>query len=180
MTFTWKDLARPKPCPYGSTLYKRVIDSSAWVAQEKVDGWRVLVDLGRNGKPVLVTRHGETLAAPKGIVSELATRFPALSTVDCELIRPWKKLVALDVLQIAGRDMSRQPLSERMMRLGALFGNLDSQSLLASVSSSLKNKEEFYESITSAGGEGIVLKRLNDPYPRAGAVWLKVKPGLGK
>ena len=176
--FTWKDLARPKPCPYGSVLYKRVINSSQWVAQEKVDGWRVLVTTSRGGTVSITTRHGEGLTCTTSFARTVALAVPAMSTLDCELLRPWKKLVALDVLQIAGRDMSRQPLSERMMRLQSLLDGASS-GMLCLVRGSATEKEELYKTIVDSGGEGVVLKRLLDPYPRAGVVWLKVKPGMG-
>ena len=171
----WENLARPKPLPHGSPLYQRLIGSPLWVAQLKVDGWRVLVDVLRNGCIRLTTRHGEELSAPKDFAGSVLPGIPALTSLDCELERPWKKLWVFDVLTVAGADMTGRPLSERLVRLANVVQEND---VTAIVPTTRERKDDYYNAVIEAGGEGIVLKRLCDPYPRGGVVWMKTKPEL--
>ena len=137
------------------------------------------MEVSRGGGIAITTRTGERLAMPRTDSLQVASVVPALSQLDCELIRPWRALIVFDVLRLADRDMARTALSERLMRLGAL--SLDG-SKLGSVRTvrcgNVDEVDEFYNGVLAGGGEGIVLKRLEDPYPAKGVVWLKTKPGL--
>lgn len=148
-----EELARPMPCDIGSEMCKRILDSTKWIAQEKINGWRCLWD----GKAAW-TRHGNRIdgvSAPGNLV------------IDGE----WKDgvLYAFDLLAINGTDTMARPLSERWMRLKDVYDTV--------VPATQVHKLDAYREWISRGSEGMVLKRLSDPYPPAGgAIWLKVKP----
>lgn len=105
---------------------------------------------------------------------KLSHTLPAMTEVDAELERPWKCVHVFDVMTMAGVDMVSRPLSERLIRLGAILDGHEDDEIRKIRSS--RDVDAFYHQIISEGGEGVVVKRLCDPYPRGGIVWLKVKP----
>lgn len=149
-----KDLARPEYMAINAPGLRRILDSTSWVAQEKLDGWRCLWD-GKRGW----TRHGGRIAGVEG---------PDNVVIDGEWIGG--RLVAFDLLEARGRDLRSRPLAERWMRLCDLSG-------VEVVPCAIENKRDTYYEWLKRGAEGMVLKRLLDKYPPLdGAVWIKVKP----
>lgn len=148
------DLARPKELALQSTMCQRILDSRRWIAQEKLDGWRAMWD-GRR----MWSRHGKKI--------ETTGRLPERAVIDGELVGG--KYVAFDLLCLDGEDLRVQPLSARWMRLSQLG--------IPTVKTVTNCIRANYEHWIRNGAEGMVLKRLGDPYPPAGgAVWFKVKP----
>ena len=168
------ELARPIPCPPGTPLCKRLMANGRWVAQEKVDGWRCMVDT--RGKRVKIwSRHGEPIAPMPGPLWEEIRGLPPGLVLDTELVRPFQELVVFDILYSGHQDLRQQPLAQRGMRTLAAIERCGPR--IAPVECAVVEKERFYKIVVNRGGEGIVLKSLADPYPpHKGATWLKVKP----
>jgi len=167
-TIRYGDLARPKLVPYGSPLWNRLSEDPEWVAQEKIDGMRVLVTTS----PATVTsRHGHDMRGRVGMYASEwlggESRRGVRLVIDAELRKG--RLYCFDLL-----STTQAPLSERLMRLGdALEGANQGVFMCPTVR---EGKREFYADVVYGGGEGVVLKSLRDPYPRlCGAVWFKVK-----
>lgn len=171
---TWESLARPQPVAHGSPLYNRVAASELWIAQMKVDGWRVLVEVDRAKRIKATSRHGKPVDLASGAVAGLAS-VPAMSALDAEYVSKEGALYVFDVLTLAGADMTGLPMSTRSTRLGAVVEEGEHVHVVRNVRD---RKEDYYQALVSQGAEGMVLKRLADPYPARGVVWLKVKPCL--
>lgn len=168
----WEQLAKPKPIYPGTPLATRILQSPLWVAQMKVDGMRVMVDVGR-AKTTLTSRHGKNVLLASDAAMAVTSGIPAMSLCDAEWEERFRLLWIFDVMRIAGQDIASQPLSERLMRLNsAIVPNKH----LRIVPTIRERKECYYNAVIEVGGEGVVLKRLADQYPRGGVVWLKLKP----
>lgn len=147
----WQDLARPKLVPMGSPMYRRLMGSPHWVAQEKIDGVRCLVTVCR-GKTTGISRSGKVLEVPRLDVGDMV--------LDCELLGG--ELWVFDRV-----DRPELPLSARLMRI---------PETLRTVGAAILGKEEFLRGVFDRNGEGVVLKCLQDEYPPSGgADWYKVK-----
>jgi bifunctional non-homologous end joining protein LigD len=168
----WEMLARPKPIYPGTPLAKRILESPLWIAQLKVDGTRSIVDVGRS-KTKLTSRHGKSLQISSDAAQDVLTSVPALTLMDAELEERLHVIWVFDLLMIAGQDITARPLSERLMRMNAVVQENEHVRIMPAIR---ERKEDYYNAVIEAGGEGIVLKRLSDPYPSGGVVWLKLKP----
>jgi bifunctional non-homologous end joining protein LigD len=168
----WEMLAKPKPIYPGTPLAKRILESPLWVAQLKVDGMRVMVDIQRS-KTIITSKHGKITQPPSKSVLDAINSIPALTLLDCEMDSQSEQLWIFDLLVVASQNITHRPLSERLMRLNSVVQENKHIKLVPTVR---ERKEDYYNAVIEAGGEGIVLKRLSDPYPKGGVVWLKLKP----
>lgn len=89
------------------------------------------------------------------------------------------KIMAFDVIMINGEDLSNKPLRVRLANLMNLLNILRTTSVsnrVQLVKQELVAKEQFYQNIINAGGEGCVLKDLNSPYTgKRDGNWIKAK-----
>lgn len=164
------ELARPVDLPHGSPLYRKLCSSMEWMAQEKVDGMRVMVEVtgcaprgwSRRGKRVTLMADVDLDAFPLGTV------------LDGELKAD--QLWLFDMLSHNGEDCRDRPLSWRWMRM-LQYVSPDMEPHVRVVRSAARSIDLKYESWIAEGAEGIVLKSLRDSYPpEGGAQWFKVKP----
>lgn len=178
-------------------LHLNRIDPQNWIMEEKFKGIRVWRIQRPDQSVQLLTHGGE----------DITNNFPHLcleqtvphlsSQLDCELFDPnqedevvsgWANrdfidpevvedcvLKAFDILHLNGVYLGKFPQLERKAILKKLrpFGSIHFVPFQPAF-----EHEFFYESIVSRGGEGIVLKNINQPYlegSRRVDYWLKRK-----
>lgn len=168
----WEQLAKPKPIFPGTPIASRILESPLWVAQLKVDGVRALTVVGRSSVK-MTSKHGIAVPISSDAACSVMAGVPAMSILDAEWLQSCQQLWVFDIFQIAGADVSGQPLSERLLRLNA---NVEANDAIRVVPTMRERKGDYYNAVIEAGGEGVVLKKLSDPYPRGGVIWLKLKP----
>lgn len=172
------------------------------VWEPKWDGYRALVAGGR-----LWSRRGTNLLPYfPDLAPVLAARLPADLVLDGELVawdsaagrldfaglqermhagrrvsavaaqRP-AHFVAFDVLAAGGRDLRDRPLRERRGVLERALSGVASPIALCQQTAEVAVAREWFETLTAAGIEGLVIKDATATYPtRSGQrIWWKVK-----
>jgi len=187
--------------PSSIDFLRQVENDSNWVAVEKFDGYRQLLYLGSQGNH-LYSRYGNDhiLNCP-----QFQTLVPELdgTVLDCEGMAPtrrlednaacfkaypenaiaWQRangnafLVAFDLLSYMGEDMVGRPFRERVGPLAEVVSVLSSRMPLRLEVLKFEGKENYYRSLVTDGGEGIILKNLQAVYTlgKRTNAWLKVK-----
>jgi len=162
----------PRLQPIIPTWRKEPFDDPQWVFDFKYDGFRGLCYI-EQGRGRFISRNGNALSRFDDFGDELAAELEVDEAI-LDLIRATRAptYVAFDILWLAGTDLRSMPLSERRKRLQAI---LPASSSIISESLSVVGKgRELFELTCSNDLEGIVAKRLDDPYgPRVR--WLKIK-----
>lgn len=89
------------------------------------------------------------------------------------------KMMAFDIISLNGEDLTQLPLIERLKKLGKVMAILRANGLgdrLQMVKGTVVDKQQFYQSIVSRGGEGCVIKDLNSVYVgKREKTWVKAK-----
>lgn len=169
-------LDRTKPFPKGD-----------WVAEEKLDGHRLIVEVADSGQSVTAWSRlgnkralrneilGSVSALPDGIYDgELIVPGQGSSAVK-ELVNESKTvLVLFDLLKQNGEDWTKRPWHDRRLQLELSFREFLSQMPTESVKAlrltqatactSHEVVELLAERIWEGGGEGLVLKDTTAPY----------------
>ena len=174
--------------PIIPTWRKEPFDDPGWLFDFKYDGFRAVCYLERR-RCHLVSRNGNLLSRYDELGTQLAAELGLDEAIfDGEVIaadatgRPQfydllrrtqsPAYVAFDLLWLDGADLRPLPLSERRQRLHSVVPKGS-----ASVSEALSvvgRGCELFELMRTHDLEGIVAKRLTDPYkPRVR--WLKIK-----
>jgi bifunctional non-homologous end joining protein LigD len=153
-----------------------------WLAQPKVDGWRMMIHKGRY--PAMWTRNGMRKKVPP-LIAELLPEgsyvldaeiydprvpwslrlgsVPALSSNDVNLFA-----AVFDIFKLNGVDMRRRPLRER---LGALTDLVDPRLLVPT-----DTPQVMWERVLLLDAEGMVVKNPQSLYTNGRTdQWLKVK-----
>jgi bifunctional non-homologous end joining protein LigD len=158
---------------------RELLDDDDVVAQQKIDGVRVLVTVG--DALVATNRAGQATSAADGVVAGLA-HLPPGTIVDGEVVAgPGGPTYWLfDVLHIGDEDVSRLGYEERYMRLaGDLEPGLFGPVAVLPVATGRRAKRALADSLRAARAEGIVFKRRDAPYtagrPASGGTQLKHK-----
>ncbi len=134
-----------------------------WVLQTKFDGKRIMLQK-QNGAASGSNRKGLLVALPQELHDALLAVLPDDSVLDGELIGA--VYYAFDTTRWAGASLNDVTYGERVGTLAA--GLSDGAYLrLVETSAGAADKAAHLERIRNAGGEGVVLKRLDAPY-RAG------------
>jgi len=88
----------------------------------------------------------------------------------------------LDITKWEGRDVKNQPYRQRLELITAFFAKVNTLEIgkyFIQLPVFRQNKKAFFESVVAAGGEGVVLKNLNEAYEdsssRSRNNWIKVK-----
>jgi len=183
-------MALPRIEPIIPTLRKEPFDAPDWLFDVKYDGYRGLCFI-EQWRGHFVSRNGKPLSRFTALADELAEMLDVdEAVIDGEVIaadttgRPQfydllrgnaPVYVAFDLLWHDGTDLRPLSLAERRRQLQAI---LPAGSPVISEAVSVEGRGcELFELMVAHDLEGIVAKRLADPYgPRTR--WLKIKnPG---
>ena len=157
---------------------QRLLDDTAYVAQQKLDGMRVLAHVGET--IVVTNRSGQHSAVPPEVLEVLANA-PHGTIVDGELVRVGGETTywVFDLLQHGAVDLRTEPYLERFQELDALVDQLADPVRLVPLMATAKEKRALFEKLSAARAEGIVFKRKDAPYtagrPASGGTQLKYK-----
>ncbi|MET8292191.1 ATP-dependent DNA ligase [Streptomyces sp. NPDC005132] len=174
-----------------------------WAGEPKWDGLRALLHTDA-GRVVLRSRRGTEMVPAFPDIAAAAAQLPDTTALDGELVE-WEDdplaferlqdrlqrrgaaaaraaaewpahFVAFDLLRLSGMDTTPWPYRRRRAELASMF---TAQRLTApwTLSPSTTNPGTIREWLTwtTVGVEGVVLKRLDDPYRPAGRGWRKYK-----
>ncbi len=172
-----------------------------WVYEPKWDGFRAIAWSGaeprldsRSLKPLL--RYFPELRPaldqlPAGTVTDTeivvtagdVTDFgalqqrihPAQSRVNLLAAETPAEIVAFDLLAVRGEDLRDHPYEERRRRLESLFSGLSHPWHLTPVTSDLEEARRWFTEYESAGCDGIIVKRADEPYVEDKRNWIKWK-----
>jgi ATP-dependent DNA ligase len=187
------------PEPMLSVSARRWPAGGRWVLQPKWDGFRLLVEIDREGRTRAWSRHGTDLTARLGSLLAPLTDVARGTTFDGELVavserdgkptqdfatvtravftgRPAAtdrlRFVAFDVLGVAGEDLRPRPWEERDALLRETLPVGERIRLVDSQPAT----PIAHEAIVALGFEGTVLKRPGSAYrPGRHRAWLKHK-----
>ena len=163
-----------------------------WIAEEKLDGWRLLIHFGNPcSRLYAITRGGDEVGAnishltPRGDFSKLG-----YTVLDGELIpvegQEFHSLAAVragkvekvgykvfDVLFLNGVDVRNLHLAQRKELVNAVLGSVyANHPYVLPVKQAVKDTHKFLVEQLAAGMEGVVLKDSRATY---GNGWLKAK-----
>lgn len=160
--------------PIEETEAERLIQDDAFWMQEKQDGRRCL--LKKTGGDVVGTnRMGLAIGLPKGIV-DAAKASPHDFILDGELMG--ESLVAFDLLQLDGQDLTSTAYSYRYKKM-ATFVGAAAPIVLTDTAKDSAQKKAKYERLKRENREGVVFKRHEAQYkpgrPSSGGDQLKFK-----
>lgn len=189
--------------PMEARLTEAIPDGEGWQFEPKWDGFRCLAF--RDGAQVeLMSKSGKPLARffPE-IVDTLAALGERRFVVDGELVLPEgetvsfaalqhrlhpaasrveklaretpAQLILFDCLQLGRRDISDHPLAERRAALAAFMREAASPRLLLSPCTTDRAQAEAWFARTGDALDGIVAKRLDEPYRPGERAMIKVK-----
>jgi ATP-dependent DNA ligase len=83
--------------------------------------------------------------------------------------------VAWDVLALGDEDLREAPLSERRSRLETLFEEADGEVRLSPATLDRELAEDWFRRFEGAGLDGVMAKRLDEPYKPGERTMIKVK-----
>jgi bifunctional non-homologous end joining protein LigD len=162
----------PRPEPF---------DHADWLFELKFDGFRAAADTVRGQ---LVSRDGNRMRRFEGVLDLL----PRDCVFDGELVvldeagrpqfdellfgRGRPTYVAFDLLNAAGVDLRWQPLEQRKAALARIGER--AKGWIALTHGVVGGGRALYRAVVEADLEGIVAKRLGDPYQPKLARWHKV------
>ena len=153
-----------------------ILDSN-WAAQEKMDGERRAAH-AENSTAIGMNRKGLIVPLPQSIADELqaiSTQSGALR-VDGELIGDI--LYVFDLHIHKGTRIHALPWIDRMHLAEALLSGCQKIQTVP-VATTTEQKQSLWNTVLTAKGEGVVLKRMNCPVisgrPNSGGDWMKFK-----
>ena len=172
-----------------ATLVREPFDQPGWLYEEKYDGYRILA-YKEGGRVTLVSRnqHDRTETYPQ-VAAAVAKLAPVTLLLDGEVVALDKKSVSrfeilqgntgqgiyavFDCLYVDGRDLRRQPLSERRRELESV---VRANRFLLVARRLADNGLKAFETAKRKGYEGLVAKDASSPYVESRSrFWLKVK-----
>ncbi|AWI58724.1 DNA ligase D [Sinorhizobium fredii] len=181
--------------PQLATLVTKAPAGETWLNEAKFDGYRLICAIG-GGTVRCYTRNGldwtEKFPAIAAALAELDCKSAlidgevvALSDAGSSFSALQKalrtgastRLYAFDLIELDGKDLSREPLIERKEKLKVLLDSLGTTAATVQYSEHVEgNGEHVLAAICKAGQEGIIAKEAKAPY-RSGRTrsWLKVK-----
>ena len=185
MPANWSDL--PRIAPTKLSLRKEPFDSDDWLFELKHDGFRCLAYLA-DGECKLVSRNRNVFKTFKPLEATLARTLKVKNAIlDGELIcldaqgrSIFKTLLrrhdtpvfyVFDLLWLNDQDLRALPLIERKNQLRKLIPRGAVHLLFANHVEG--RGKDLFEAICEQNLEGIVAKRKNGTYRKAG--WLKIK-----
>jgi bifunctional non-homologous end joining protein LigD len=181
-------MALPRIQPIRPTWHKDPFNHPDWLFDLKYDGFRGICYIDPNGCRLL-SRNGNTFGRFETLAGQVAAQLGVSDAIlDGEVItadetgRPQfydllrrtreAAYVAFDLSWLNGADLRELPLSERLRALQAILPA--SSTVIAKTVSVTGRGHELFEIMCSNDLEGIVAKRLADPY-NSRVRWLKIK-----
>jgi bifunctional non-homologous end joining protein LigD len=180
--------------PQLATLVDEAPEGGEWLSEMKYDGYRALIAIA-GGKAKVFTRNGKDwtdkfpgiAAAAAGLdtdgtlIDGEIVAFNANGKTDFSTLQQAIKAgghdlscFCFDMIVEDGEEIATLPLVERKERLEALLG--EGSAPLIYSTHVMGSPGAVLDQICSAGHEGIVAKRADDPYRSGrGRSWLKVK-----
>jgi bifunctional non-homologous end joining protein LigD len=179
--------------PMAAQVVEQLPQGDEWLYELKLDGYRAL--LLKNGEQLsILSRNAKTLthmypsvvAATRALNAERACvdgeivavdqrGFPSFQALQHRDLYAGHQIVyyAFDLLNLNGRDLTREPLRKRRQRLAKLIegsGLRLSQELPGSA-------DDVVTAVRAMGLEGVVAKRADSPYEAGtrSASWVKLK-----
>jgi ATP-dependent DNA ligase len=179
-------------------------DGEGWAFEPKWDGFRALVFREGGGEPYLQSRDLKPLNRyfPE-LIAPLADQLPPDCVLDGEIviagphgldfdslllrIHPAKSRVALlasqtpssfvafDLLFLQDRDLMNSPQSERRALLSQLLSNARPPLYLTPSTLDRAVAQEWFSRFEGAGLDGVIAKRLADPYVPDKRTMVKIK-----
>jgi bifunctional non-homologous end joining protein LigD len=183
-----REVILPRVQPIIPIRRKEPFDDPEWLFEFKYDGFRGLFYL-EQGRCRFISRNGNVLSRFEALGNHVAaTLHVDDAIIDGEVIAPDETgrpqfyellrvprsacYVAFDILWADGTDLRSLPLDERRRRLQ---GILPKGSPIVSEALSVEGRgRELFELMRTNDLEGIVAKRLADPYDTR-VRWLKIK-----
>ena len=178
----------PRVQPIPPTWHKEPFDDPDWLFDFKYDGFRAICYL-EHRRNRLISHNNNVMTRFEALAGEVAAALNIdeaildgeIITADetgrpvfLDLLRGTRRpcYIAFDLLWLNGIDLRSLPLSERRRALRAI---LPKSSPIVSEPLAVEGRgRELFELMCAHDLEGIVAKRLGDPYdPRA--KWLKIK-----
>ena len=178
--------------PAQPALRDRPPKGEAWLHEVKFDGYRV--QLHKAGKDVVIfSRNGADFTWRWPAILYALQSLPAKSAIiDAEVVASNAKGMpdfralhgrtakpedfcawAFDLLELNGKDQRPQALSVRRAKLAKLLERLDNS--FVRFSEGFGDGERLLAECERLGLEGIVSKRLDQPYRSIRPDWIKVK-----
>jgi bifunctional non-homologous end joining protein LigD len=166
-------------------------DDPEWLFDLKYDGFRALCYL-EQGRCHLVSRKGNPMHRFEGLCEPIAASLVASDVSDaildgeviaadatgrpqfCDLLRTTRApaYVAFDLLWLNGADLRSLPLIERRWHLQNIL--TEESAIISEALSVMGTGHKLFELMCAHDLEGIVAKRLKDPYGSR-VRWLKIK-----
>ncbi|GAA3717778.1 DNA ligase D [Sphingomonas cynarae] len=184
---TLPEFRQPQLC----TLQDTVPTGNAWLHEIKFDGYRVLVAVG-DGRARVFTRTGLDWTNKFPGIAKAATRLAGTALIDGEAVafrdgRPDFStlknaigdggkivLMAFDLLEQDGEDLTALPTLERKERLRALVADVPADIRFSE--HVIGQGEALLDQMCRDGLEGVVSKRADAPYRSSRTrAWIKVK-----
>lgn len=148
-----------------------------WVAQEKFNGQRRLVEKSAEGVRG-INKRGLYVGLPVTVETEVGSLPVASCVLDSESMG--SNLRVFDVLEIDGNDLTGKPYWERLAHLEALLRDVELESVTVVTTAYTEDaKRCLVNAVRSANGEGVVLKAREAAHsagrPNSGGAALKFK-----
>lgn len=162
--------------PLDETAALALLADPAWVAQEKFDGDRRMVQI-RAGKAEGINRRGLFVSLPVEVERELV-ELGLDAVLDGELVGT--SYHVFDILELARDDVRPLGVEERLRILeGLLTGRAAANVRMVETAATSEEKRALHARVVAAGGEGLVFKRTDAPYvagrPASGGNQMKFK-----
>ena len=156
---------------------QKLIADPAWLAQEKFDGRRVLIQR-RDTQITGINRRGLIIALPQPIVAHALTLGSEQWLLDGEAIG--EKFHAFDLLENACVDLRQQPCARRLVAMHELLATVgDGPIVPVPTARTPAAKRSLLAQLRQEGREGIVFKRADSLYvpgrPASGGDQRKLK-----
>ena len=193
----------PPIAPMLAKLTPAIPPGDGWLYEPKWDGFRALVFFDGAGAylqsrdlkplaryfPELAESLASTLPAPMVLDGEivivtddgldfdslLMRIHPAESRVRKLAAETPSSFVAFDVLADGETDLRDAPLAERRKRLEALLKTATGDAYLTPATTDIETAQRWFAQFEGAGLDGIIAKRLDEPYRPGARSMLKIK-----
>ena len=171
----------------------RLLNDSAFVAQEKLDGMRAIIHITKDGLRIFSRSAGvadpsRPLEKSSALPHLAAIKLPGLNgtILDSEILLPGEdsatlsgmvhrksgngqnhlvKIFVFDILRYRCSDLMSKVYDDRLTVLDEVKMQLSSPHIIVlPVADTSKSKRALYQSVLKSGGEGILLKRLDAYY----------------